>query len=267
MKKSYLLFTLIILLISVTACSNKKTTDDTYGEGNEEKSTFTVGFDQDFPPMGFVGDDGEFTGFDLDLAAEVAKRLDFELVLQPIAWDAKDMELKSGNIDCIWNGFTITGREDNYTWTDAYMSNKQVFVVKEDSNIKTFADLAGKSIVAQADSSAEAALSERQDLVDTFGDYIKAADYNMALMDLQSGAVDAVAMDYIVAGYHIEKKKADFVILDESLASEGYGVGFLLGNEELRDKVQTTLEEMADDGTLEKISTTWFGKDITTIKK
>lgn len=266
MKKRYLLITLIILLMSITACSNKKTVDDTY-TGDIERTSITVGFDQDFPPMGFVGEDGEFTGFDLDLAAEVAKRLDLELVLQPISWDAKDMELESGNIDCIWNGFTITGREENYTWTDAYMANDQVFVVKEDSGIEKKEDLAGKTVVVQADSSAEAALKENQDLVDTFGDYLTAADYNMALMDLQSGAVDAVAMDSIVANYHIEKKDGKFSVLEESLSSEGYGVGFLLGNTELRDKVQSTLEEMAEDGTLEKISTEWFGKDITTINK
>ena len=266
MKKRYLLITLIIVLISITACSKKKTTDDTYNN-EEEKTTFTVGFDQDFPPMGFIGEEGEFTGFDLDLAAEVAKRLDLELVLQPISWDAKDMELESENIDCLWNGFTITGREDEYTWTDTYMANDQVFVVKEDSGIEKLTDLAGKTIVVQADSSAEAALNETQDLVDTFGEYLTASDYNMALMDLQSGAVDAVAMDSVVAKYHIEKKNGKLNILEEKLASEGYGVGFLLGNTSLRDKVQTTLEEMAEDGTLEEISTEWFGKDITTIKK
>ena len=133
--------------------------------------TFTVGFDQDFPPMGFVGDDGEFTGFDLELAAEVAERLGKEIVYQPIAWDAKDMELDSGTIDCIWNGFTMTGREDNYTWSEPYMANKQVFVVKKDSGITTLEDLAGMTVDVQIDSSAEAALKEEEnaDLTGSFG--------------------------------------------------------------------------------------------------
>ena len=229
--------------------------------------TLIVGFDQDFPPMGFVGDNGEYTGFDLDLAKEVASRLGLEYKAQPIAWDSKDMELESGNIDCIWNGFTITGREDDYTWTTPYMANKQVFVVANDSDIKSQADLAGKVVEVQADSSAEAALKENQDLANTFGQLLTTPDYNTAFMDLEQGAVDAVAMDVIVAGYQIKQRNADFKILDDSLSEEEYGVGFKKGNAELRDKVQGALEEMAADGTLAKISDEWFGEDVTTIGK
>ncbi len=263
MKKIVVIMMILMLVFSMTACSSKASEET----NTESKGTFTVGFDQDFPPMGFVGDDGEFTGFDLDLAAEVAKRLDLELVLQPIAWDAKDMELESGNIDVVWNGFTINGREESYTWTDAYMANNQVFVVREDAGISTLDDLAGKVVVVQADSSAEAALAEDPDLVETFEELMTAADYNGALMDLESGAVDAVGMDDIVASYQIEKRGDKFIILEESLAAEEYGVGFLLGNDELRDKVQSTLEDMAADGTMAEISESWFGKDITTIGK
>ena len=111
---------------------------------SSEGGTLIVGFDEDFPPMGFLGDDGEYTGFDLELAEEVAKRLGLTYQPQPIAWDAKDMELETGNIDRIWNGFTMNGREDNYTWSEPYMDNSQIFVVAPDSGIKTLADLAGK---------------------------------------------------------------------------------------------------------------------------
>lgn len=234
---------------------------------NVAGGTFTVGFDQDFPPMGFVGDDGEYTGFDLDLAKEVAKRLGKEFVPQPIAWDSKDMELNAGNIDCIWNGFTVTGREDNYTWSEPYMNNTQVFVVGKDSGINSAADLAGKVVEVQADSSAEAALKENPDLAGTFGTLQTTPDYNTAFMDLEMGAVDAIAMDVIVAGYQIEQRKADFVILEDSLSSEEYAVGFKLGNTELKDQVQAQLEAMAADGTMQKISEEWFGRDITTIGK
>lgn len=269
-RKIAIIMSMIMLVFSFAACTsnNADVGTDVEEPSSEAKDTFVVGFDQDFPPMGFVGDDGEFTGFDLDLAAEVAKRLDLELVLQPIAWDAKDMELSSGNIDCIWNGFTINGREDSYTWTKPYMENNQVFVVRADSGISSLADLAGKAVVVQADSSAEKALADKSDLVESFGDYIKADNYNSAFMDLEAGAVDAVAMDEIVANYQIQKRGDDsFIVLEETLAAEEYGVGFLLGNEELRDKVQSTLEDMAADGTLAKISEEWFGKDITTIGK
>ncbi|NLZ92822.1 MAG: amino acid ABC transporter substrate-binding protein [Firmicutes bacterium] len=262
MKKVIVFFIMIALIMGVAGCS--KPADN---GGGQEGETFIVGFDKNFPPMGFVGDDGEFTGFDLELAAEVAKRLNKELVLQPISWDAKDKELETGNIDCVWNGFTINGREDDYTWTDPYMKNQQVFVVRADDDITTLADLSGKVVMVQADSSAEKALAGKQDLVATFDNLLTAADYNTALMDLEAGAVDAVAMDEIVANYQIEKRNAKIKVLEETLAAEEYGVGFLLGNEELRDQVQGALEEMAADGTLTKISNQWFGKDITTIGK
>ena len=241
-----------------TTAEEAKTTDG---------GTLIVGFDQDFPPMGFVGDDGEYTGFDLELAQEVAKRLGLEYKAQPIAWDSKDMELESGNIDCIWNGFTMTGREDDYTWTEPYMANQQVFVVANDSDINSQADLAGKIVEVQADSSAEAALKEAPELTATFKELLTTADYNTAFMDLEQGAVDAIAMDVIVAGYQIQQRNADFKILDDSLSEEEYGVGFKKGNTELRDKVQSTLEEMAEDGTLQEVSEKWFSKDVTTVGK
>lgn len=273
------------MVLSLAACGGAKTETtaaETTAEKKEETTTagttaaetaeaaggtLIVGFDQDFPPMGFVGDNGEYTGFDLDLAKEVASRLGLEYKAQPIAWDSKDMELESGNIDCIWNGFTITGREDDYTWTTPYMANKQVFVVANNSDIKSQADLAGKVVEVQADSSAEAALKENQDLANTFGQLLTTPDYNTAFMDLEQGAVDAVAMDVIVAGYQIKQRNADFKILDDSLSEEEYGIGFKKGNTELRDKVQGALEEMAADGTLAKISDEWFGEDVTTIGK
>ena len=217
--------------------------------------------------MGFLGDNGEYTGFDLELAQEVAKRLGLEYQAQPIAWDAKDMELESGNIDCIWNGFTMTGREDDYTWTKPYMANTQVFVVRNDSGIEGKDGLAGKVVECQADSSAEAALKEDPDLTSTFGQLLTTADYNTAFMDLEQGSVDAIAMDVIVAGYQIKQRNVDFTILDDSLSAEEYGVGFKKGNTELRDKVQATLEDMAKDGTMKEISEKWFGEDVTTIGK
>ena len=237
-------------------------------QGKTGGDTFTVGFDQDFPPMGFVGEDGEFTGFDLDLAAEAAKRMGKTVVYQPLAWDSKDAELDSGTIDCIWNGFTISGREDSYTWSDAYMENSQVFVVKKDSGINTAADLVGKIVEVQADSSAEAALKEGENaaLAATFGTMQTTPDYDTALMDLDMGTVDAVAMDSTVAEYKITSGGMDLKVLDEPFASETYGVGFKKGNEALRDEVNNTLKEMAKDGTLKKISEKWFGTDVTIIK-
>lgn len=255
-----------------SAVEQAEAVEETKGEGEDdsaESQTFTVGFDQDFPPMGFVGDDGEYTGFDLELAKEVAARLNLEFVPQPIAWDSKDMELESGTIDCIWNGFTMNGREEAYTWTEPYMDNSQVFVVAADSGITTLADLEGKVVEVQVDSSAETALKEDPDLTNTFKELQTTPDYNTAFMDLEMGAVDAIAMDVIVAGYQLGQREdsSSYLILEETLASEEYGIGFKKGNTELKDRVQAALEEMAADGTMEKISNQWFGRDVTTIGK
>ena len=285
MKKRFVSAALAaVMALSMTACGSSNSAAETTAADTEaaesqaeettaeeakttDGGTLIVGFDQDFPPMGFVGDDGEYTGFDLELAQEVAKRLGLEYKAQPIAWDSKDMELESGNIDCIWNGFTMTGREDDYTWTEPYMANQQVFVVANDSDISSQADLAGKIVEVQADSSAEAALKEAPELTATFKELLTTADYNTAFMDLEQGAVDAIAMDVIVAGYQIQQRNADFKILDDSLSEEEYGVGFKKGNTELRGKVQSTLEEMAEDGTLQEVSEKWFSKDVTTVGK
>ena len=222
-----------------------------------DENTFIVGFDAEFPPYGYKDDSGNYTGFDLDLAKEVCERNNWTFKAQPIDWDAKDAELESGSIDCIWNGFTIDGRENDYTWSNPYFDNKQIFVVKNDSNIKTIADLSGKTVETQKDSSALAALQgDNKTIASTFATLTEVADYNTAFMDLESGACDAVAMDLGVAEYDIDKKdnSDDYSILNESITTEKYGIGFKKGNDALKDKVQSTLDEMFKDGTVVKIA-------------
>lgn len=269
MKKRVLaiLLTAAMTMGLMAACGDKKedkketTTQETTEttEGAEEKTevTFTVGFDAEFPPYGYLDDNGEYVGFDLSLAQEVCDRLGWTLKKQPIDWDSKDMELNSGTIDCIWNGFTMNGREDEYTWSVPYVDNSQVFVVAGDSGITSQADLAGKNIAVQADSSALAAINDDADLLASFASLTEYADYNTAFMDLEAGAVDAVAMDIGVAQYQIESRTMEFVILDDYLATEQYGIGFKLGNEELKDQVENVLMEMVADGTFLRIATEW----------
>ncbi|MBR5248054.1 MAG: amino acid ABC transporter substrate-binding protein [Lachnospiraceae bacterium] len=241
----------------------------------EDMTTLTVGFDASFPPYGYL-ENGEYVGFDLDLAAEVCKRNKWELVKQPIDWDARDMELSTGSIDCIWNGFTINGREDLYTWSEPYVDNSQVFAVATESGIKTKAELKGKVVAVQKESSALAALNDEKNkeniaLRDSFKQLIEYADYNTAFMDLEQGAVDAVAIDIGVAQYQIaSRKEGAFMMLpgeENKLATEQYGVGFLLGNEDLRDKIQETLNAMAEDGTFAKIAEKWGLTDSICIGK
>ena len=253
----------LMLLTLLAGCGNNATTPDN-GEQTQTK-TFTVGFDAEFPPYGYQDENGEYVGFDLDLAAEVCARNGWELVKKPINWDSKDMELETELIDCIWNGFTINGREDKYTWSTPYVDNSQVVVVGKDSGIASYADLAGKIVAAQADSSALAALTENEDgsndeniaLAESFEKLVEVPDYNTAFMNLEAGAVDAIAMDIGVAKYQLEQRGDAFVILDGTLAAEQYGIGFKLGNTELRDAVQKTLDEMAADGTFAKIAEKW----------
>lgn len=258
MKKLVASLLMIGMAVSMVGCGGSKKGED----------TFTVGFDQDFPPFGYVGDDGEYTGFDIEMATECAKRMGKEIVLQPIDWDAKDMELESGTIDCIWNGFTVNGREEQYTWTDAYMDNTQVVVTKNNSGITTLADLEGKIVEVQKESSAQTALEgeEYAELVASFGDYIQVGEYNTAFMDLESGAADAIAIDIGVAKFQLEGKEDNYVILDDVISSEQYAVGFLKGNEALRDEVQNALLEMVEDGTFAEISEKYFGYDVCTLK-
>lgn len=226
------------------------------GEGR----TFTVGFDAEYPPYGYKDESGEYTGFDLELAQEVCDRNGWTLVKQPIDWDSKDMELNTGAIDCIWNGFTMTGREDDYTFSVPYVDNSIVFVVMNDSDIKSKEDLAGKVVVTQADSSALTALTSEEDndenlaLAASFADLQQVADYNTAFMNLESGAVDAIAVDIGVAQYQLASRGDTFRKLDEPLSTEQYGIGFKKGNEELKDQVQDTLFEMYKDGTFDEIA-------------
>ena len=229
---------------STTAAASTAAADD-----SANITELTLGFDQAYPPYGFVGDDGNFTGFDIDLAGEVCKRNSWELNLEPIDWDAKDTLLNSGAITCIWNGCTREGREDDYTFSEPYMKNGQVIVVKKDSGISSLADLAGKAIITQTDSAAlEVLQGDQAILAATFASLDTIGDYNTAFMQLESGAVDAVACDLSIAQYQLAAKPDAYAQLDEALSSERYAVGFKKGSQQLADKVTETLKAMDADG-------------------
>lgn len=216
--------------------------------------TLVVGFDQAYPPYGFVGDDGQFTGFDLDLAAEVAKRNGWDIQLEPIDWDVKDTLLNSGAINCIWNGFTMEGREADYTFSEPYMLNAQVVVVKAGSDIKSLDGLSGKAVITQTDSAAQEVLEgDKADLAATFASLETIGEYNTAFMQLEAGAVDAVACDLSIAQYQMSAKPNAYRQLSDDLSSEHYAVGFKKGDAELADKVNATLKEMTADGTVKAL--------------
>lgn len=262
MKKYLALFLTMAMSVGVLAGCGGGTdeTATTDGADTAERTTFTVGFDAEYPPYGFKNDAGEYVGFDLDLAQEVCDRNGWELIKQPIDWSSKDMELNSGTVDCLWNGFTMTGRESEYTFSEPYVDNSIVFVVRQDSDIQTKEDLAGKIVITQAGSSALTALTNTEDndenlaLAATFASLEQTPDYNSAFMSLETGAVDAIAVDIGVAQYQLTNHSDKFRQLEEPLSTEQYAIAFKLGNEELRDQVQATLDEMVEDGTFDAIA-------------
>ena len=222
-----------------------------------EDTEFVVGFDAEYPPYGYLDEaTGDYTGFDLELAEELCKRRGWTLKKQPINWDNKDAEIDSGTIDCIWNGMTYTGREAAYTWSKPYVNNSIVIAVLADSDIQTAADLAGKVVIVQSDSSAETALKSEElaALTGTFADLQRNPSYNTCFTDMKSGAVDAVAVDIGVARYQMRNNPDAFRILEEPISTEQYAIAFKLGNEALRDQVQETYDEMLADGTVMKIA-------------
>ncbi len=241
----------------LAGCSGSSSSD-TKATTDSSSSDFTlvVGFDQSYPPYGFIGDDGKATGFDLDLAQAVAEKNGWKVELQPIDWDAKDALLAQGNINCIWNGFTMEGREDGYTFSDAYMLNEQVIVVKSGSSISDFAGLSGKTVMTQVDSAALDVLEgDQASVAATFagGAAQTIADYNNAFMQLDSGLVDAVACDLSIAQYQIAQNPGKYTQLSVPLSSEHYAVGFKKGESELAAKVTASLKELDADGMVKQL--------------
>ena len=242
---------------SSSSSSSASSSSSSAAEAVDESAdidTLIVGFDNSYPPYGFIGEDGDYVGLDLDLATEVADRNGWAIDLQPIDWDAKDALLGQGTVNCIWNGFTMEGREDDYTFSEPYMLNEQVVVVRADSGIATADDLADKVVITQIDSAALDVLEgDQEDLASTFSKLDTISDYNNAFMQLQAGTVDAVACDLSIAAYQMAANPGAYVQLDEPLSSEHYAVGFKLGDEALADLVSQTLLEMYKDGTVDTI--------------
>ena len=241
-----------------------------------EKGEIVLGMDDAFPPMGYTDTTtGEIIGFDVDVATEVFSRLGVELKLQPIEWSTKEMELDGGNVDLLWNGYSYTEeRAEKQTLSDAYMKNNQVILVKEDSSYQSLADLAGKSLGVQSDSSAESALEseEATEFRESLGEIVPIDDYSQAILEIQNGLIEAIAIDEVVARFYLTNDPGAYRILEkedgtvESLAVEDYVIGFRKGDQALCDKVNETLKEMKADGTLAEISEKWFGEDVTTIE-
>lgn len=256
---------------------NNGGSDSSKGSGSEDKSfeyikekgRLIVGLDDSFPPMGFRDENNEIVGFDIDLARAVCEKLGVELVLQPIDWDSKVQELNTKNVDCIWNGLSLTPKnQENMTTTEPYMTNNITLVVKNDSPISKFEDMAGKTLAVQSGSAAEETLDaeENKAFKDSISQVLGFDEYITAMLDMESGNSDAVLMDSVVANYMIKDLGKNYKVLEGTLLEDKYVIGFRKGDEALRDAVWNALKELKQEGRIAEISNKWFGFDITTIK-
>jgi polar amino acid transport system substrate-binding protein len=260
MKKLILMGIAILGVLGLTACGSNEMPQT--WEDIEERGYMIVGLDDTFAPMGFRDNDGNLVGFDVDLAKEVGSRLRIEVRFQPIDWDAKVLELNAGTIDMIWNGLTITeSRLEEMAFSNAYLANTQMVMVKAGSDITTISDLAGLKLGVQISSAAEDAVNA-SDIVDDLGELVKFDTYNAALLELQNGTIDAVVIDEIMGRYIISQNEGVYGTLEENFGEEEYGIGFRLESTNLRDKINEILNEMIADGTAAEISENWFDEDI-----
>jgi polar amino acid transport system substrate-binding protein len=267
-KRLFSLLLIALMMFSFTACQKSSAGDNSL-KYIKDNGKLIVGLDDTFAPMGFTDDNGDIIGFDVDLARAVSEKLGVELVLQPVEWESKEQELATKNIDCIWNGLSVTPeRKENMTMSKPYMTNDISLVVKSDSTIAAMADMAGMRLAVQGGSSAEEALND--DVNKTFRESLSQVNpfdkYDTALMDMETGNSDAVLMDTVMANYMITTLGKDYKVLPESLLPDEYAVGFRKGEAELCQAVEKALSELKADGTVAEISTKWFGTDITTIQ-
>lgn len=259
MKKLSLLFLTLIFAVACSRDDKPKQESDQSLEKVKSAGEFVLGLDDSFPPMGFRNKDNEIVGFDIDLASEVAKRLGVKLRTQPISWDAKEQELNTGKIDCIWNGMSVdSARAAAMNLSSPYLKNRMVFTVK-DSSIASLAALSGKKIAVQNGSTAQKLL-EASAAGKAASRIFPFDDNQTALMDLDKGGVDAVFLDEIVARYWTASNGKSFVVLEEGLSDEVYAVGFRKKDQKLRDAVDSVLSQMKADGKFVEISAKWFGK-------
>jgi polar amino acid transport system substrate-binding protein len=249
--------TLIVLLSACTEGDNVNSLEAVVNQGY-----MVLGLDDTFAPLGFRDEDGNVVGFDIDLANAVATEMGVELRIQSIEWDSKVLELNAGNIDMIWNGLSITeDRKEKINFSLPYLNNKQIVLIKSGKSLQSITDLSGLTVGVQFDSSGELALNEN-DIVDKVDEVVRFNTFTEALLDLDSERIDLIIIDEIMARYVVSKGTYDVVVSDVSLGSEAYGIGFRIGDNELRDEIDRILLELQDSGKAAEISIKWFGKDV-----
>lgn len=254
MKKLLVLALAALMLVGVlSGCGSK---DGAEAPSADERTTFVMGVDAEYPPFSYLGDDGAYTGFDVEVCQAVCDKLGWELEIFPVNWDQKLVQLDSNECDCVWSGMTILDSmtEAGYVISEPYYDNTQVLVVKEDSGVASSKDLAGKAVAVQLGTSGEALLNEDlADLAATFGEVVTCDSFLKCFTELEGNSVDAVFVDMPVAAAYVAEHDG-LKIIDEQLGAEQYGIAFRSGDEELCKKVDDAVQELVADGTYAKIA-------------
>ena len=259
----------VILLKTETTQAAERSKDEANPDGSE---TLVIGLDDTFAPMGFRNEQGELVGFDIDLSAEVAKRLDVHFVYQSIDWSVKEQELNSGNIDMIWNGYGITPeREELVQMTDPYIEDTQIIVTRaEDDPIENLEDLKGMTVTTQSSSTALQIMEAEwpKEVLDGLDDLILYPNYNNSFLDLDAGRVDAVVVGGVYGNYVVNLRgEENYNVFLDTSAVEPMAVGLRKSDSELVEAINQAFEEMKEDGTYEEIYTKWFGTGGASVKE
>ncbi|MDO5517055.1 MAG: amino acid ABC transporter substrate-binding protein [Clostridium sp.] len=270
LKKAAVVGVVAAMVISMVGCGSTGKSSSSSSKGSAEstldKDELVIGLDDTFVPMGFKDESGDLEGFDVELAKAVGEKLNKKIKFQAIDWSMKETELSGGNIDLIWNGYSINEeRKSKVDFSKPYLNNTQIIVTLSGSDINSKADLKGKKVGAQNQSTAVDAVEAEKDVMDTFdgGKLVTFEDNNQALMDLEAGRLDAIVVDEILARYYIKQRGEDkYKILTENFGDEQYGVGMRKGDTEFVEAFNKALDEVIADGTAGQISKKWFGEDI-----
>lgn len=242
MKKILLAGILAIASMGLMACASSANAD-----GTVEKGKLIMSTNAEFAPYEYHEGD-KIVGIDVDIATEIAKKLDLELVINDIAFDSIIPEVTAGKTDMGMAGMTVTeDRKKNVDFSDTYASSKQVIIVKDDSDIKGADDLKNKTIGVQLGTTGDIQASGVEGV--TMDRYSKAFE---AIQSLAQGKVDAVVLDAQPAKY-LTADQSDLIILDEAFTEENYAIAFKKGNSVLKDKVNKALQELQADGTIDAI--------------
>ena len=265
MKKLIALMLAMVMALSLVACGKPAENDNSANDNNTNTDgdatatrTFVMGVDAEYPPFSYLGEDGQYTGFDVEVCKAVCDLLGWDLQVFGVNWDQKLVQLDAKECDCVWSGMTILDsmKEAGYVISAPYYDNTQVIMVKEGSDIKSSADLAGKVVAVQLGTSGEALLADGGDLADlaaTFADLTTCDSFPKCFTELGGGAVDAVIVDKPVAVSYAESNKG-FTVLDEGLGAEQYGIAFRAGDEELCATVEDAVAQLVANGTYAEIA-------------